>query len=141
MIHAPAPDFTLKTLNGESTQLSTFMGKPILLNFWATWCQPCIAEMQLIQSRFETHYPNLVVLAVENNSSVKEIRQIMETQGMTFRALQGTDQVFDRYRVQAIPASFFIDAEGIIRAQHVGALSAQSLDANLAKIGVGSANK
>ncbi len=130
----PAPDFTLHTIGGRAVQLSQFRGTPVLINFWATWCQPCIQEMPLIQARFETHFPNLAVLAIEEGSPLTDIRTVGHEMKTSFLILQGTDQVLNLYRVRAFPTTYFIDAEGVIRSQHVGGLSAHQLDLELAKI-------
>jgi thiol-disulfide isomerase/thioredoxin len=81
LLNNAAPDFTLETLGGREVQLSQFKGKPVMINFWATWCGPCRAELPLIQDRFEKHYPNLVVLAVEDGSTPNEISEAAYAMG------------------------------------------------------------
>jgi thiol-disulfide isomerase/thioredoxin len=133
-VNQPAPDFILTTLGGREVQLSQFRGTPVLINFWATWCKPCIQEMPLIQERFESNFPNLAILAIEDGSSQQEIHAVGRKVQTTFLILRGTNQVLDLYRIRAFPTTYFVDAEGVIRAQHVGGLSASQLDTELAKI-------
>jgi len=135
-VNQPAPDFTLVTLGGKDIQLSQFRGKPVLVNFWATWCQPCIEEMQLIQNRFEKHFPDLAVLAIEDGSSTREVSKIASNNQTTFLILRGTEDVLREYGVQALPTTFLIDAEGVIRSAYVGSFTPNSLDAELKKVGI-----
>jgi thiol-disulfide isomerase/thioredoxin len=135
-VNNAAPDFTLNTVGGRSIQLSEFKGRPVMINFWATWCGPCKAELPLMQDRFEAHYPNLVVLAIEEGSSIKDISRVMRETGVNFLVLRGTQEVLSRYGVRAFPTTYFIDAEGIIRSHHVGQLSSNQLDGALKKLGL-----
>jgi peroxiredoxin len=135
-INQPAPDFTLVTLGGKEVQLSQFRGKPVLVNFWATWCQPCIEEMQLLQNRFEKHFPDLAVLAIEDGSSTREVSKIASKNKTTFLILRGTEDVLRQYGVNALPTTFLIDAEGVIRSAYVGSFTPRSLDTELKKVGI-----
>jgi peroxiredoxin len=131
-----APDFVLKTIGGEEVRLSELRGKPVLLNFWATWCGPCREEMPLIENRFEQYQTTLVVLGV-SEESIGEITSYVTDQGWQFQFLvDGAGKVNNQYRIGAIPATFFIDAEGIIQHIQVGSMSDADIDAGLAKIGV-----
>jgi peroxiredoxin len=132
-----APDFQLETLDGELISLQDYRGKPILLNFWATWCGPCQEEMPLIQNRFPQHTPNLVVLAVEEGSSRRELQDYVEDEQLTFIVLLGRETIKEQYRIYAYPTSIFIDADGVVRSIIVGSMTGSSLDIELAKIGVG----
>jgi len=136
LVNGTAPDFTLKTLGGREVQLSQFEGKPVMINFWATWCGPCRVELPLIQDRFEKHYPSLVVLAVEDGSTPSEISETAYASGITFLILMGYDGVLSAYNVRAFPTTFFVDVDGVIRSQHVGQLSPNQLDAELNKLGL-----
>lgn len=132
-----APDFQLETLDGELVSLQDFRGKPVLLNFWAIWCGPCLEEMPLIQDRFSQHHPDLIVLAVEQGDSLGELREYVEDEQFTFMVLAGTDAVAKSYNIYAYPTSFFIDADGVVRSIVVGSMTGSSLDAELTKISVG----
>lgn len=132
-----APDFQLESIDGDQISLTNFRGKPVLVNFWAVWCGPCLQEMPIIQDRFQKHYPDLVVLAIEDGESLVELREFIAEEGFTFLVLPGSDMIARRYGIHAYPTSFFIDANGVIRSIVVGSMSGSELDAKLAKIGVG----
>ena len=72
-LHAPAPNFKLSNLDGETISLDNFRGKTVLLNFWATWCAPCRLEMPAFQSLFEKNSENLTVIAVNNAEDPEDV--------------------------------------------------------------------
>ena len=135
-VNQPAPDFKLVTLGGKEVQLSQFRGRPVLVNFWATWCQPCLEEMQLIQNRFEHHFPELAVLAIEDGSSLREVSKVASANRTTFLILMGTEDVVSQYGVNALPTTFLIDADGVIRSAYVGSFTPNSLDRELKMVGI-----
>jgi len=132
-----ASDFELRTIDGERVSLSDFRGQPVMLNFWAVWCGPCIEEMPLIQARYQQHYPNLVILAIEEGGGGASVQDFVSKNQLSFLILAGTDAVFRQYNVYAYPTSFFVDADGAIQSVHLGSLSASELDEKLSMIGVG----
>jgi thiol-disulfide isomerase/thioredoxin len=132
-----APDFQLDSLSGGSVTLSEHRGRPALVNFWATWCGPCVEEMPVIESRFREHYPELVVLAIESDSSRNDLLDFVQEEEITFTVLIGTGNIERDYEIYAYPTSFFIDANGVVQSVVVGSMTENSLDTELAKIGVG----
>ena len=132
-----APDFELKTIDGEDIALRDFRGQPVMLNFWALWCGPCIEEMPLIQERYRQHNPDLVVLAIEEGSAAVSVGNYVHEAQLSFPVLSGTDAVGRQFNIHAYPTSIFIDAEGVIQSIVIGGLSGSGLDAELATIGVG----
>lgn len=132
-----APDFQLETLAGETVSLQDFRGQPILLNFWAIWCGPCKEEMPIIQDRFREHYPDLVVLAIEEGDSYQALQEYVAAGQYTFTVLLGSDAVAKSYNIYAYPTSYFIDANGVVQSIVVGSMTEASLDAELQKIGIG----
>ena len=120
-----APDFQLLNLEGRSISLSDFQGKPILLNFWATWCGPCRQEMPLIQAIFEEQSDNsLVILAIDIGETAPAVNNFIQSGNYSFPVLLDTDQdVALEYNIRAIPTTFFIDKDGIIQEIKVGAFS------------------
>ena len=125
-----APDFQLDNLDGQSVSLSDYRGKPVLVNFWATWCVPCRSEMPLIQNVFADKKwadEGLVVLAIAIGASPASIGKFVEKHGLTFPVLLDSKQdVFREYYAFAPPTTFFIDREGIIREIKVGPFSSSS---------------
>ncbi|AMQ20871.1 TlpA disulfide reductase family protein [Geobacillus sp. JS12] len=123
-----APDFALRTLNGEEVRLSDFRGKKVIVNIWATWCPPCRAEMPDMQAFYE-EYKNqgVEIVAVNLTKSEKNSEQVtrfIETYGITFTVvLDEKGEVSQRYQAQAIPTSYVIDSEGIIRNKMIGPMS------------------
>lgn len=126
----PAPDFQLQNLDGQSVSLSSFRGRPVMLNFWASWCGPCRAEMPFIQAVFEDEewtQQGLVVLAVNIGESSSTALEFMEDNGLTFTVLLDTDQsVAQYYGIRAIPTTFFIDKNGIIKYREIGAFASKA---------------
>jgi len=123
-----APDFELLTFEGRIVRLSGLRGRPVLLNFWATWCPPCRAEMPDLE-RFHREYgEKIVLLGVNWNDDPKEARSFLEAYGITYlNAIDRDGKVFVRYRLTAIPTSFWIDERGIIRGIWDGAMSFETL--------------
>ena len=118
-----APDFSLATLGGQSVSLSSLQGKPILLNFWATYCSPCRVEMPYMQAIFEEKAgEGLVVIAINVGEDESLVRGVVEETGITFpTAIDFTHAVSGDYQIRYIPATFFIDDAGAIKSMRVGA--------------------
>jgi cytochrome c biogenesis protein CcmG, thiol:disulfide interchange protein DsbE len=126
-----APDFTLEDLEGNTYSLSDLRGRPILVNFWASWCPPCRAEMPAIQRTYQAYQEDgLLVLAVNaaNQDSLAEASRFVEQHNLTFPILLDRDGSVSRlYEVRSLPTSFFFDREGKIRDVVVGGPMAEAL--------------
>jgi len=127
-----SPDFTLTDVNENSISLSSFRGKKVFVNFWATWCVPCMAEMPHIQSVWQAHQNtnDLVVLAVNNQEAKVTIQSKLTEKGLTFSYVLLDPQAATLIRYGSkplaqisIPMSFYIDSNGIIKAMKVGAFN------------------
>jgi len=140
IVGAQAPDFALLDLEGELVRLTDLRGQPILINFWATWCGPCRLEMPIMQQRFEEFGDQgLIVLAVNFDEPQSIVQAFNSEIGLTFPILLDPGAEVQRlYRMRGYPASFFVDQDGIIQAHHVGLMTEDQLDENLALIGIGS---
>jgi peroxiredoxin len=135
-VGAKAPDFELDRLMGEPLRLEELRGKPVVVNFWATWCIPCEIEMPLLQDRYERH-PGLQVLAVNFAEPASEVQAFVDEYGLTFDILLDPRAlVQSAYRVRGYPTTYFIDSEGLIQAIHIGILLDSQLDNYLEDIGV-----
>ena len=120
-----APDFQLPNLDGQTVSLSDFRGKPVMLNFWASWCGPCRAEMPLIQEVFEDKEwsdKGLTILAINIGEDRSTAERFMEDNGLSFPVLLDTSESVAReYNIRYIPTTFFIDKDGIARDIKIGA--------------------
>ncbi|MDR3593794.1 TlpA disulfide reductase family protein [Clostridium sp.] len=124
-IKTKAIDFKLKDLNGQELSLSDLKGKKVFLNFWATWCPPCKAEMPEIEKLYqETKDSDLVIVAVEIGEPLDTVKPFIENNKYNFKALLDPNQsVATKYNITSIPTSYFIDAEGYIVSKHVGGMN------------------
>ena len=122
-----APGFELSSLDGQVVSLSDFRGKPVFLNFWATWCGPCRFEMPFIQKMYEgLSNEGLVVLAVNVQENPTRVKEFVESFGLTFPVLLATNsEVPLTYNIRGIPATFFIDKNGIIQDIKIGAFASE----------------
>ena len=132
-----APDFTLTDLEGNSVSLSDYAGTPVLVNFWATWCPPCRAELPLIQDYQDKYLDEFVVLAVDGGETAEDVQSFVDAQGYTMKFLLDTDfAVAELFQVRGYPTSLFIDAEGVIQKVHIGELTEPMIIAYLDLIGI-----
>jgi peroxiredoxin len=120
-----APDFELTTLEGEIVKLSDFKGQRVMLNFWATWCPPCRAEMPDMQKFYENK--DVEILAVnllETESNPDNVQEFIGDFGLTFTIpLDEGSAVANRYQVAAYPTSYMIDSNGRIQFKALGAMN------------------
>ncbi len=136
-IGKPAPEFSLETLDGSTASLAQYRGHPLVLNFWATWCSPCKAEMPMLGRYAEQYGPDLVVVGVNYGESRADAQGFVDANGIRFPILldpgSSTGPV---YLIRAFPTTFFIDKDGVLRSMHVGQLSEDLLDQYLKTIGL-----
>ena len=134
--NVPAPNFELPTLDGRRVKLSDYRGQAVLLNFWATWCQPCKIEMPwFVDLQKEYGKDGLVVLgvAMDDTESAK-IAEFAHDVGVNYPVLLGTDQVSDDYGdVRSLPTTFYIDRNGTIVAKVVGLLDRKEIEDDVKK--------
>lgn len=128
-----APDFELAGLDGKPLRLSDLRGRPVLLNFWATWCGPCRQEMPLLQETAERYADRgLAVVGVDVGEGAETVRNYARSLGVEFPILlDSTQDISDRFRVYALPTSFFIDSQGVIDLHFIGPLDAQMIEHRL----------
>ncbi len=116
--NAEAPDFTLTDLNGKEVKLSDLKGRPVMLNFWATWCPPCRAEIPILNKMYkDTHAgENYEILGVATQSDRQTISAFVKEFTMLFPVMPDAgSQITSLYHVLPIPTTFFIDKDGVIR--------------------------
>jgi thiol-disulfide isomerase/thioredoxin len=124
-------DFSLSLLEGETRSLSSYKGKVVFLNFWATWCGPCRVEMPSMEALYNKFSDKgLEILAVNSGEDQATVRSFLKNEGFSFSALLDLDRrVSANYGIQAIPTTFLIDRDGMIILRLVG-----SIDWNTPKI-------
>jgi cytochrome c biogenesis protein CcmG, thiol:disulfide interchange protein DsbE len=131
----PARDAPLTTLSGGSTSLRSFAGHPVWLNFFATWCPPCKAEMPQIEARYRRLHPQgLEVIGVDQEETPDLIARFTRPYAITFPIVIDEGPAAAAYGVFMLPTSVFIDAHGIVRAMKTGQLSTDDMDKDLARI-------
>jgi len=127
---SPAPDFQLQSLDGQTVSLSSLRGRPLMLNFWATWCGPCQVEMPFIQEVFEDGEwkdQGLVILGINLGEPPSRVKRFMEGNGLSFLVLLDVElKVAGMYNASYIPVTYFIDKNGIIRDRKIGPFSSKA---------------
>ena len=111
-----APDFELKTVDGKPVKLSSYRGKAVLLNFWATWCGPCKIEIPWLVDFYKQYQPNgLEIVGIAMDSEHDEIPKFVKDMNINYTILEGTENVSDAYGgLSGYPVTFFIDRNGKI---------------------------
>jgi len=132
----PAPDFTVYDKDGKPVTLSDFRGKPVVLNFWASWCPPCKAEMPDFQAAWETYGDQVHFLMVNMTDGGQETRSsadaFLASAGYTFPVYYDEDvNAASVYAVYSIPTTYFIGAAGEAVAYASGAIDAATLQTGL----------
>lgn len=129
----PAPDFTVTDLEGRAVSLSDFRGQPVMINFWATWCKPCVLEMPMFVSAYERYKDEgFVVLAVNVQEPVADVEPFARERGLSMPVVLDEDgHVSTIYRVRGLPSTFFVDAQGILVEAKRGTLASHSELADL----------
>jgi thiol-disulfide isomerase/thioredoxin len=117
----PAPDFALESQDGERVTLSQFRGRPVFLNFWATWCTFCKEEMPDMQRVQDEFGDELVVIGVNAGDGVEAGEQFARSVDISYLRLYDRDlDVTDGYRVLAMPTSYFIAPDGMVSSVNFG---------------------
>jgi len=137
MVGKTLPEFTLEDLAGKEVTSESLLGKPVLLNFWATWCAPCREQMPKIQELQRVFAEKgLVILAVNDGESSETARKYIEEHKYTFCVLVDRDKSLTRkFSVTGIPAVFMIERDGKVRAQYNGYSTSLDLGQELKKLG------
>lgn len=134
-----APDFTVYDLEGDEVHLSDFMGKPVILNFWASWCGPCKMEMPDFHEKYlelgDEIYFLMINMTDGSRETVDSASKFIAGQEYTFPVFCDTESdASAAYGVYSLPTTFFIDAEGYAIAQATGAINVEILDKGIEMI-------
>jgi cytochrome c biogenesis protein CcmG/thiol:disulfide interchange protein DsbE len=135
LVGKTAPNFSLQNLEGEMVQLDDFRGQPIFLNFWATWCQPCIVEHPVLQASARQFEGKVQFLGVVYHDETERIRAFIDARGEWGPTLLDQDgSVAVSYGVYGAPETFFIDTNGTIVEKHVGPFTPDLLFSKLSAL-------
>lgn len=135
-----APDFELTTLEGKAVKLSDYQGKKVILNFWATWCPPCRAEMPHMQKYFEEQadQENVEILAVNlttEDRGVDKIKTFVREYELTFPIpMDKEGDIGSTYQAVTIPTSYIIDTDGRVQNKIVGPMNEKMIEEMIANI-------
>ncbi|MBI2355874.1 MAG: TlpA family protein disulfide reductase [Candidatus Doudnabacteria bacterium] len=124
------PDFAVADYDGKAVKLSDFAGKPVFVNFWASWCPFCVEEMPLmakIQQEFGDKYVTLAINRAERLTTAKEYSDRVGVTGKMILVLDDDDSVYRNFGYFAMPVSIFIDKNGVIRSVKQGPLQEEEL--------------
>jgi len=133
---ALAPDFTVLDTDGNQVRLSDYVGKPVVVNFWASWCTPCKQEMPEFEEMYKKYGEKVVFMMVNLTDGVQESKEtagsFIAQSGYTFPVYFDTQlSGVSAYGMNAVPATFFVDAQGNLAASHMGLITGQQLEENI----------
>ncbi len=130
--NTPAPDFTLTTLEGATIKLSDYQGRRIMLNFWASWCAPCLAETPDLVSAYNNLLKqgesDILFVGIGVNDDIQNLRKFAENNRVPYLIVNDpTSVVADAYGVIAMPITVFIDEKGLVYRKFIGAVKQQQV--------------
>ena len=132
-----APDFQLPNLDYEPMSLNELRGKPVVLNFWATWCPPCVDEMPYLQEIHEEYSDKgLILLAINIGESPTTVENFLQNNNLALPVLLDVGGVVaQQYSILRVPTTFFIDGDGVIQEKRIGPfINAAQIEEQLSKI-------
>ncbi len=138
-VNRPAPDFRVMDTRGEELTLEQYRGQVVLLDFWATWCGPCIAEMPNVKLAYAKHRNRkFQIIGISLDSSIAPLEAYIQRERIEWRQyLDSTGKISGLYNVRAIPSTFLIDGTGIVRRVNLRGLALESAVAELVRENLG----
>jgi len=128
--------FSLQDISGNQVSLADFSGKPLVINFWATWCKPCENELPLLREIAQKSPNGLQVIGINVEEDVDIVNNFQQKIGINFPILLDSNgNVADQYLINGYPTTFFVDASGVLRAINIGELDDSLLVKYLTMIG------
>jgi peroxiredoxin len=138
LIGQSAPNFSLAALDGRTMRLSSYRGRVVFVNFWATWCEPCQRELPAFEAFMAEQGENgALVLAVNVGETAEQVTTYFDDHQISGipALLDANLEVYDRYDVQLLPTTYVIDPAGVVRYAHLGEMTAEDLSAYVAELG------
>lgn len=134
---APAPSFTVTNLEGKQVSLADYKGKPLLINIWATWCAPCVAELPELQNLHDARKDVLTVLEINYKEPHDTVAAFIKNNGYTLEVLLDEKGDIGRdYQMFGLPTSYFVDSAGVIQHTYMGDMTKEIINDGLKKIAV-----
>ncbi|HRD50403.1 MAG: TlpA family protein disulfide reductase [Candidatus Competibacter sp.] len=134
-VKAQGVNFTLPDLDNRPVQLADFRGRWVIVNFWASWCAPCLLEMPDLQAFHEAHYARAVVIGVNfEEITAREIRPFLARLGVTFPVALSGGQPVPGFEIKGLPTTFFISPAGQRVGAHLGAVNTALLTQRLTEL-------
>jgi cytochrome c biogenesis protein CcmG/thiol:disulfide interchange protein DsbE len=132
----PAPDIELQTLDSQRVSLAALRGRPVIVNFWASWCIPCREEFPLLVDAYHKYAPQgLEIVGVIHDDDAQSATDFARSYGATWPlALDPNDQAWGAFKAAFVPVSYYIDRDGIVRAVSYGPPPSGFLDDQIAQI-------
>ena len=135
-----AIDFQLEDINGNTFNLSDYLGKVALINFFATWCEPCKTEMTDLLATYEKYGDTIIMISIDynNNESLETIREFKNNYSTEWIFARDTNEelVKEKYNVFSIPMTFIIDTKGYISYSHLGPVKYFDLNGEIVKASI-----
>jgi thiol-disulfide isomerase/thioredoxin len=134
-----APEFTVYDADGNAVRLSDLLGRPVVLNFWASWCPPCMAEMPEFNAVYEALETDVAFMMIDLTDGQRETKETgtryIEDRGFSFPVYFDTErEAANAYGVMSIPTTVFVDRDGYIAAKAQGTIDAKVLREGIALI-------
>ena len=133
----PAPDFTLQDLDGNTVSLSDYRGKTVIIDFWATWCPPCIFQVPELNKLWEAHRQrgDVMVIGVSVDVDGPEVvRPWIEEQGVDYTIVMGTVELAEKFGAMGFPTLALVRPDGSLDSLHVGLIEYDDLEELVAKV-------
>lgn len=126
----PAPEFTLETFDGETISLSDFEGeKPVVINFWASWCLECYDEAPMLEQAWRNHGDEIMFLGIDYNDTEPAAKKYMNRFDITYpNGFDYGNRISDAYRVRGVPETYFVRRDGTMAGVKIGPLTQAELD-------------